>query len=214
MVSSQSSSDLVRTVVPLMVHTGIPVSLSMRILSFSQAQHFMDLGVDRLGFSVDVIDPQAYTTIRGGNMERDLMLLFQLAKTFPGKLTTHLIIGLGETQSQTLKLMQQMIDHEITIGLFAFTPMQGTALSHLPPPSLTKYRQIQWAYNEMKARRLREETVVYQSDGSILSPVLNPDESKIGKKAFHTCGCAHCSRLYYNDRPQKRKEPFHLVEPS
>ncbi len=211
-VSSENVESELIAMLPIWVGLDIPVSLSIRITERSQVHYYFSMGIDRLGFSIDVIDPIAYRQIRKGNQKQDLDLLFQVSSDFPEKVTTHLIIGLGETQKQGAELMQRLIDHRITIGLFPFTPVRGTPLENKPSPPVTQYRELLCLLYWMNLRRLRSEQVSFTSYGTLMGTIEDQIGEKAPPKVFSTSGCAYCYRLYYNDRPSLTKETYHSFE--
>ena len=58
---------------------------------------------------------------------------------------SNLIIGLGETEEEAARLMQDLMDMKIKAVLFAFTPLPFTKLSRRRQPPLESYRRIQMA---------------------------------------------------------------------
>src|SRR5208337_3635305 len=59
--------------------------------------------------------------------------------------STHLIVGLGETEKEAAQVIQKCVDMTVLPALFAFTPIHGTALENNSPPPLDSYRRIQVA---------------------------------------------------------------------
>ncbi len=211
-VSSEYTESQLIALLPIWVGIGIPISLSIRISHLSQVRRYFSMGIDRLGSSIDVIDPIAYQHIRKGNQKRDLDLLLRVSNDFPEKVTTHVIIGLGETQKQTAELMQQLIDHRITIALFPFTPVRGTPLENHPPPPVHQYRELLCLLYWMNLRRLRFEQVSFTPSGALKGTIEEQIGIETPATVFSTSGCEHCSRIYYNDRPSLTKETYHSFE--
>ena len=77
-------------------------------------------------------------------------LLEQCAGSFPGRVTTHLIVGLGETETEMADRLASCIDRHITVGLFAFTPIKGTAWGSRTAPPIGSYRRIQVAHHLLR----------------------------------------------------------------
>ena len=53
-----------------------------------------------------------------------------------GNVSTHVIVGLGETEKEAIEVIQRCVDLSVLPGLFAFTPIRGTALEAKSPPKL------------------------------------------------------------------------------
>ena len=62
-----------------------------------------------------------------------------------GNVSTHIIVGLGETEREALEIIQMCVDMGVLPALFAFTPVRGTALERKTAPSLDSYRRLQLA---------------------------------------------------------------------
>ena len=62
-----------------------------------------------------------------------------------GNVSTHVIVGLGETEKEAVEVVQKCVDMGVLPALFAFTPVRGTALEAESPPNLEVYRRIQLA---------------------------------------------------------------------
>ena len=62
-----------------------------------------------------------------------------------GNVSTHVIVGLGETEKEAVEIVQRCVDLGVLPALFAFTPVRGTALEGNLPPKLESYRRIQLA---------------------------------------------------------------------
>ncbi len=62
-----------------------------------------------------------------------------------GNVSTHVIVGLGETEKEAVEVIQRCVDMGVLPALFAFTPVRGTALEAKSPPKLESYRRVQLA---------------------------------------------------------------------
>jgi biotin synthase len=117
---------------------------------------------------------------------------------------THLIVGLGETEQEMSTILQEMVDRQITVGLFAFTPVRGTSWGKRQPPALASYRRIQAARYLMSIGVCRVQDFTFSTVGQLLSYGLNRQrlcELLADGRAFQTAGCPGCNRPYYNERP-------------
>jgi len=121
-----------------------------------------------------------------------------------GRVSTHLIVGLGETEKGMVETIQRCVDSGVYPGLFAFTPIQGTVLENQPQPSLSQYRRLQLAHHLLTKGLVRCENMRFNEDGRLadfgvpteqLWRVIHDAES------FVTSGCPDCNRPYYNERP-------------
>jgi biotin synthase len=111
---------------------------------------------------------------------------------------------LGETEREMVERIQRLTTLGVSIGLFAFTPISGTAMAHQSPPSLGQYRRIQVAHWLIRHKLARADDFSYDKRGMLLNYGLpaNRLENALGNgTAFRTSGCPGCNRPYYNERP-------------
>ncbi|BBJ27639.1 radical SAM protein [Athalassotoga saccharophila] len=186
----------------------IPISASVRISRFEEAKEWFDHGIDRIGMATDVVNEKMFELYRGGSLKRHIGLIEEVAKKYPSKVTTHLIVGLGESEREAVEFLQKMHDFKVSVGLFAFTPMKGTKLENLKRPDLDSYRRIQIAAYLLK-NDLSNLSLFEFENGRIIS--FGYDISNIPFSAFKTSGCPNCTRPYYNERPGKEMYNFFEV---
>lgn len=181
------------------------ISLSYYPLSVSDVESLFSLGVDRIGIALDAATHRIHekTKTGSGSWENTIRLLEESAMSFPGKISTHLIVGLGETEEELAKTMQRLKDLGITIGLFAFTPIKGTPMEHVPQPQPDTYRRVQIARYLITCGHVAASDFTYV-DGRISGVGVSFEALRelIGTgTAFETSGCPGCNRPYYNERP-------------
>jgi biotin synthase-related radical SAM superfamily protein len=185
-----------------------PVSVSVRATSIDEVREYFKAGADMVGLSIDVASPELYEKIRGGKMETVLDLLERSSEEFPGKITTHLIVGMGEADEELIKLFEWLAERNITIALFAFTPLKGTKMENHPRPSLERYRKIQLARWLIQNGYAKYEDFEFDDTGNLVK--INVDYKELEyKKAFLTSGCPDCTRPYYNESPAKELYNIH-----
>ncbi|WP_240739612.1 hypothetical protein [Marinitoga lauensis] len=92
-----------------------------------------------------------------------------------------------------------MKKYNILVSLFSFTPIKGTKFENVKPPSLERYRKIQFA------REIIEKYDVSKDDFGFIDGVLIklPDLKISVEEAIKTSGCSYCTRPYYNEKPNK-----------
>ncbi|MCK4259254.1 MAG: radical SAM protein [Halanaerobiales bacterium] len=186
-----------------LANTGLPLCVSKSVKSLEEIERMLNLGVDRITIALDAINPVMYEEIKGGSFEKRMDFLKKAARTFPGRIGTHIIVGLGETEEELIRIMCDLAESNVLVALFAFTPLKGTPLKEHPQPDERKYRRSQIArylifecgYRIENFKFSRDRLVDFnKSSEEILSFILNG-------KAFETSGCPDCNRPYYNERP-------------
>lgn len=191
---------------------GLPVSLALPPLTQDQFQFIHDLGVDRIAVSLDAVTPELFHKIKGFAVKGPFIWdkqnhALQTALSIFGKhrTTTHLIIGLGETEYQTINLIQEFTDKGITIGLFPFTPIKGTALAHKPRPSLSHYRRIQLAHYLIRKKISHISQMRFNSANTQLTdfgvPLETLNDVILQEDTFQTAGCPSCNRPFFTEDP-------------
>jgi len=176
-----------------------------------------NFGVTRVGISFDCATPEIYNEIkgkkRGSEISWEMMeKSIQDAVEIFGKrfVSTHLIIGLGETEREAIQFLQKFYEQNITVGLFAFTPVKGTTLEKHPQPDIESYRRIQLARYLINAGKTSFSKIAFskkveQRDQVLDFGVKKEELEKIISygKPFRTSGCPHCNRPFYNESPGK-----------
>ncbi|MCD6267570.1 MAG: radical SAM protein [Thermotogaceae bacterium] len=177
-----------------------PLSISTRPMSLGEIFEYFERGADRVGISIDVANESLFRKIRGGDLRRLLKLIEQAAERFPGRITTHLIVGLGESEEDLVRILQAMKDLGVLTALFAFTPVKGTKLQNHPLPSVSKYRRIQMARYYIYKGIVRYEDMRFDENGNIKD---FGTDAPVPLSAFLPGGCPHCTRPFYTERPSR-----------
>ncbi len=181
------------------------ISLSYHPSSVSDVESLFSLGADRIGIALDAATQRIHerTKAGSGSWAGTLRLLEESSTCFPGRISTHLIVGLGETEEELVSIMQHLKDLGITIGLFAFTPVKGTPMECVPQPQLDTYRRVQIARHLITGGYVTAQDFTYV-DGRIFDVGLAHETVRkliSDGTPFETSGCPGCNRPYYNERP-------------
>lgn len=180
----------------------IPVSVCVTPSSVSRVRLLIEAGASTVGLPVDVASSSLHEQIKGRGFHDTWEVLRKASEMWPGRISTHFIAGLGETEEDIVSCIAKAYDLGITVGLFAFTPVRGTLMQDAPAPSLSSYRRVQLAaYCLSKGGSL--DWIEFR-DGRVFGITI-PDRALISdiQKGipFETSGCSHCNRPYYNERP-------------
>jgi lipoyl synthase len=178
------------------VHLPFDVAILPRDLD--QVRQLVDAGVDHIGFGLDAACERIFRRVKGGRWARSLDLIERTASTFPGRAAVHLIVGLGETEQEMVERMQWAHDLDVTVGLFAFTPVRGTHLFDQAPPSMAAYRRMQAARWIIVHDLARIEGMGFDAAGRLTR--LGAPLPTTGDP-FQTSGCPDCNRPFYNEQP-------------
>ena len=181
-----------------------PICASVAPRAEDDVAALLDAGAERVTIALDAACERVYRDAKGGSWAQTTALLETCAQRFPGRIGTHLIAGLGETERELVERMQWAHDLGVTIGLFAFTPVAGAAWAARQPPPLDSYRRAQTARWLIVYDLARAEHWRYDMGDALIGfgvAALQLRAWLAGGDAFRTAGCAACNRPYYNERP-------------
>lgn len=181
----------------------MPLSVSLNVPSVENARELIEAGASRVSIALDAANSDLHAQIKGSGFDEKKNLIRECVSLFPGKISTHVIIGLGETEEQALKLIAEMHSMNVSVGLFAFTPVRGTKLEKQSPPDIGSYRRVQIANYMLKHSIITVDKLNFE-DGKLTGIDLPKNEiarALSNGRAFETAGCDGCNRPYYNERP-------------
>ncbi|MDD1777778.1 MAG: radical SAM protein [Candidatus Helarchaeota archaeon] len=203
-------TDLVETVETLK-DLGPPLSVSVPPLKIDQMKTLHEKGVNRIGIPLDAATEPLFYDIKGKgsrgpyNWEKHLGTIKEAQSIFGiENVSTHLIVGLGETEFEAIKFLAEMINSQVLPALFTFTPVRGTALEKRARPSLKQYRKIQIARYLLVNKLSRFENFTFNEEGELIKFGIPKEKLKEIIRTgtpFLTTGCPGCNRPFYNERP-------------
>lgn len=182
------------------INKELPICVTNDVGTVEQAAQLLAAGADKISIALDAANPTVYRQVKGGDWQKRWDLLYSCAKALPGRVATHLIVGLGESEQELINLLADCKNAGITVGLFAFTPVRGTALGTKQAPPIGQYRRCQIAHYLL--RKGYNQSVFHFQEGRLVSCEV-PDFKGILADgiAFETSGCPDCNRPFYNERP-------------
>ena len=189
----------------------IPVSVSCQPLKKENITLLANAGIDRLGIALDAATEALFKKVKGKdaggsyNWENQFNMLREALAVFgKGNVSTHIIVGLGETEKEAAQVIQRCADMSVLPALFAFTPVGGTALENCSSPPLESYRRVQLSRYLIVKGSARFEAMQFDNEGKITGFGLANQELKPiieSAEPFLTSGCKDCNRPFYNEKP-------------
>ncbi|MHA1731070.1 MAG: radical SAM protein [Promethearchaeota archaeon] len=203
--------DLKAIVDGILSRTRVDISCAISPLSREQLAALRKSGVQRVGIALDACTPELFDAVKGkrsgspysweGHMAaiRDALEVFGRAFV-----STHFIVGLGESEVELLEQVQEVVDLGVTPSLFAFTPVKGTALAGRSQPDELKYRKAQLGRFLIVTRAKSAGDFVASPTGEVesfgITRVDLEDIAGLGTP-FQTAGCPGCNRPFYTSTP-------------
>ncbi|MCL5949321.1 MAG: radical SAM protein [Candidatus Bathyarchaeota archaeon] len=191
--------------------TSIAVSVSCQPQTTENIRHLKQAGVDRLGIALDAATEAVFDRVKGKDAggcyrwENQFQLFAEALAVFgTSNISTHVIVGLGETEREVVAVVERCVDLGVLPALFAFTPIRGTTLEANAPPTLESYRRIQLARYLIVNGKAKLAEMSFDKHGKIANYGLTKeaiDQIITEGTAFRTSGCPDCNRPYYNEKP-------------
>ena len=201
--------DVLNIIQKIKLKTNLPISLSFQPIETGQIRRLVNI-VDRISIPIDAASKEVFEKTKGrlvgGNFEWENQIgsLMEAAKILgKGRVTTHFVVGLGETDFEMINMTQWSVDLGILPSLFAFTPIKGTLLEKLIPPPLPRYRVMQIAHNLLVKNEARIEDMKFNSIGRLCDFGVSKNELSetiSSGEPFRTWGCPSCDRPFYNEK--------------
>ncbi len=199
--------DTVYLIKSIRSESRIPISLSVFPLSTERFEELKKIGVDEIIIPLDACTPELFERIKGKgagspySWERHMDGIKRAARIF-GKVGTHLIIGLGESDDDAVELISELWQNNVNPALFSYTYIPGAQLIVEKNHSGMKhYRTVQLA-RHLIVKGMASFSDMRFDSGALCDFGVSRDEVlsviKNGE-AFQTSGCPDCNRPMANE---------------
>lgn len=176
-----------------------PVSVSIRLSTVEELESIFNEGAERVGLPIDVASKKLFSTTRGGSFDYAKRFILEAVKKYSGRITTHIMVGLGENDKEIYQSMKEFNDSGVLVSLFAFTPVVGTPLEKQQPPKISRYRRMQLLRYLITKGETFEAS--FDAFGNLMHIDLEDSEIAKNPLIYMTSGCPDCNRPYYNETP-------------
>jgi len=204
----RSLNELPSLIERLIIASRLEVSVSISPVDTPLLRRIKEAGAERVGIAIDGASPEVFRRIKGEDVgnpytwEGNWRSLEKAVGIFgEGFVSTHIIVGLGETDRDIVGSMIKARKMGVLASLFAYTPMKGTKRIG-EPPDLGRYRTLQLARSIVFDSGLTEGFGFDESDKLTEVPVKEEGLKLEPSLIFMTRGCPDCNRPYYNERPR------------
>jgi biotin synthase len=201
--------DTVHLIKMIRENTQIPISLSVFPVSNERFDVIRSLKVNEIVIPLDACTPELFNKIKGKSAggpyswESHMDGIKRASRIFQ-KVGTHLMIGLGETDEDAIRLISELWKNNVNVALFSYTYVPGTQFEVVEKPEseiIRHYRAVQLArhlivekladYPDMRF----ENNIIceFGIDENMLLSVIEDGN------AFQTSGCPDCNRPMANE---------------
>lgn len=195
-------SRLISVVQALRTASDLPISVCMNPTNPRWLPELKAAGVNRIGIGLDCATEETFQRVKPGfHWDAYHRFLDAIVDTF-GTGSVHLIVGLGDSDEDLIRKIQDARDRHCTVALFAFTPVRGAKLD-LPAPDVERYRAIQLTRYLITRGQARLEDMEFKA-GQLIAIRIDPNTIERVLETgnpFRTSGCPDCNRPLYNERP-------------
>ncbi len=186
----------------------IPISLSVFPLGDDRFEELKKMRVDEIVIPLDACTPELFERIKGKgagspySWEMHMDGIRRAAHVF-GKVGTHLIIGLGESDEDAVGLISDLWQNNVNPALFSYTYISGAQLIGLGKNNagMKHYRTVQLA-RHLIAKGITSFSDMQFGGGNLVDFGVSRDVmlSVIEEgEAFQTSGCPDCNRPMANE---------------
>jgi biotin synthase len=207
--------------------SNVPISalVSATTLNIERLHHIKEAGADIIGVGLDAASEEVFHNTRGkgarGPHDWDYHWhIVRAARQIygPMKVNCHIIVGLGETDQELVKLFYDLQSEQIAGYLFSFNPEPGTDMQDTERAPIHRLRRIQLVKYLIENHELDQNAIEFDEDGSIQqihADTMVEVAANTGMP-FMTNGCPDkngvmaCNRPYGSYRPGEefRDYPF------
>lgn len=218
--------------------TGIPLSVLITPGLFGRVEmeRLKTIGVDTLGIGLDAASKRVFERTRTegvkGPLSWDVYLsaLRDASQIFgPGKVSCHVIVGIGETDKELSKIFFHLKGVKAMIHLFSFYPEPHSLMAKRRRPSLKRFRRAQLLCYLVENAMVTPESLDFDEKGKLVRIRETCRDRLLGLsitkainsgRPFLTGGCPSsngdigCNRPFGSYRPGEpfRDFPFYPSE--
>lgn len=190
----------------------VKLSASLTPVSRSHLEELKEAGFDTISIALDAANEDLFDLVRGkirGNRFTwyDSLRAIDDAKDVFGWTYTHIIVGMGESDRDLYNIIKYMKDRGVGTALFAYTPVPMDKAQIKGSPDIVRYHAFQLMRHLMYMEVSGFEPE-FSERGELVSlgigyeRLIEHIDTWHIPQAFMTSGCPHCTRPYYNERPQ------------
>ena len=217
----QSYQEVIEFIKDIKKNVNIPISLSANIEEIDEIEKFLELGVEKVGLYIEVANEYLYKKIKGNNFYKKIDFIKEAGLMYPNRISTHIIVGLGESHKDIYDLYKTLRSYNIIISLFDYSSINTIKLNLETKCSIESYRRVQ-LMTYMMDKGYNRDYFKFGLNGYLeeleIDEYIKNDILK--GKPFKTRGCKNCNRphssknsrgIIYNYSRNLNKEEIKLA---
>jgi len=194
--------ELVDIVKEIRKAVSIPISTAITPIPSDKLRRLEREGIDMLGVGLDATTPQIFECVAKPYTWSTYIRFIERSVEIFGRnnVVVHLIIGLGESISDAVKILKKIYALGARAALFRYVPLyriEGRSQDHL---EVYRYRAIQLV-NKMLERGYEVEQYLEFQNNQVKHLRRIPRDIDVTEVVL-TSGCPGCNRPFYNENPR------------
>jgi biotin synthase len=203
--------------------TRLPISIlvSPTLLNKNDLIAMQAAGADKIGIALDLANPELFDQWRGPGVggphrwEKYWQTIAEGLEVFgTGNVGAHLMVGMGETEEEMVKLMARLWQMGVSNHLFAFFAEEHSQMAERPQPPWPVYLRIQLALYLLEQGLVRIQDMAFDARRCLVQFGLQSEklEEIINRGTpFMTTGClgadgqVACNRPFGNCLPDEKQ---------
>jgi len=175
-------------------------------------------GADKVGIAIDTATPELFHKLRGRGVsgphkwERYWATVEEAVQVFGRRnVGIHLIVGLGETEEETIEIIHRAYSMGALTHLFSFFPEEGSLMHQHKQPPIGTYRRVQLARYLINKGMTSADRMKFDGDGKVVGFGIDKNalENVIGSGLpFMTSGCSTKNMDNACNRPFSDSTPY------
>ena len=200
----------------------ISVLITPTIINKDWLIKLKEAGADKIGVAVDAATPELFNKLRGQGVngphrwDRYWEIVDDSLVVYgKNNVGIHLVVGLGETEEEMIKIIQQAQDLGADTHLFSFFPEADSLMEDTPQPPIGQYRRVQLARYLINHELSNAELMLFNLQGKVTDFGAKPETLKktieMGDP-FMTSGCSGETKECACNRPFGNSTPAQAIE--